>query len=126
MLPTFGSECLDRTERESRKARHQLTEEIRALVAEIKDLVTAEEFADWKTTALLSAEANELPVYRRNLIQRIAELTGQKDPVLENWVAAMRDVDHVVNSDLAHVSYAAAVKIEEEAQKKFMSLIEEE
>lgn len=126
MLPTFGSECLDRTERESRKARHQLTEEIRALVAEIKDLVTAEEFADWKTTALLSAQSNELPVYRRNLIQRIAELTGQKDPVLENWVNAMRDVDRVANDELPRSCYAAAVKIEEEAASEFMSFVEEE
>lgn len=126
MLPTFGSECLDRTERESRKARAMLTEEIRELVAELKDLVTDEELADWKAAALLSADAGELPIYRRNLLRRLGRLTGEQDEALENWTVAMRDVDHVVNSDLAHVSYAAALKIEEEAAEKFMSLIEEE
>lgn len=61
-------------------------------------------------------------VINREEIEAAATIDDEAEEALENWQEAMNDTDRL--ADYCSASTAAALRIEEEARKRFVSLLE--
>jgi hypothetical protein len=79
MLPTFGTECLDRTERQSRSINAEAKAALPSLVQELARRVSESELEDWKAASLVAELSGEWHNLRFDIGNRLQELDWKDD-----------------------------------------------
>ena len=79
MLPTFGSECLDRTERQSLTMNAEAKAALPSLYQELARRVSESELEDWKAAYVVARHSNGYHNLRWDINQRLQELDYRDD-----------------------------------------------